>query len=1196
MKTSPVRALLSATALCALISCSGPRPSSELGDPASATNHPWFPLASGNHAFGKTVAVDGPITCDSCHPPAAPSFKDVSCTGCHLHALPMTNRLHLGEATYDAGTSACVACHPLGEKVPFHHVGISPDERGGCAECHAEGAAFARLPRADGQPHLAVSGDCGGCHQRFDAWTGASGAENGRFDPARDWVLTALVPTFSATRIVRLEPLPQSLHMPMNHDALDAGLIAQCALCHPGAAADGGSYYPGELHSTLSNLGLPQPRACLDCHRATEPVGFVGPLRSERSPQSGAMRHEAVAWDGGVASSSRVSPEECAVCHATPSRVSSSWSVALVDGGPPAFHAPLAAASLAQPTSCLDCHANSRPVTLLSSANAALPPGLVFDHGADDALGDCGGCHASTTTWTGGDFHRAGTPAPATCLPCHAQERPLSTAGWQSTTYARSPFDYGLNDAGIGHGGDEDCAACHATTTRWSDGHFPHGAGTLAATTCAACHLSQRPAGVVQSFDHLLNGMGDCRACHQATVVAGRYVDYVNPATGALPGGDWKGGREYPGDVLVTSPTQFVRITQYTLQRADGGFVTGMTSATSSFYNAMLHTSTALPPELDAGSATTPNNASCWHCHAHVNGVVTSYLEGKYHEALDGFRATPDAGVTPQPQPASRCLECHEPMRPRTIVMKAASPLQPMDHSVRFTAPVTLGGQAVTNLEQVDCSVCHADPGGAWSDGVFHARIGAANPVDCVSCHYPLMVAPSADVDAGTTYVMRHRSSQLTLQACEACHAMALGRAAMTPLSAAQWRTGLLHPNVTPQPTRCLDCHAPSEPAASTQGTVVWTFTGGGGTATNGGQWMSHAVPAVTTRDCAVCHQADAKPMGSAWSKSTQLHANASPPGTCASCHGTANGRGTVIGTNNNLPLGLTNSKTTTTASTAPGVKDQLSHADVNVTGRDCGFCHSLTTPLDWKAARFHANFTAATPLVTNGTTGRCSTCHLNLKPGASFTAFDHAPFSATSGTQDCAACHSYPGTSAAMPNWLGAAAMPTFISVGGFVIPAPPAASAGTSQAGITNLPHPANAATGCAACHTSSAGGRRAFGYDHLSTLITTKCNACHEAGSDLVGTAWNNATTEAGGAGDTRPFTLPSVRASYKGNTLTVTYARHFFPVDCGQCHVVPPGYGLVTTGTAYQTAWRFPHTESRMTNPSTCLMCHTRGVPN
>ncbi len=222
----------------------------------------------------------------------------------------------------------------------------------------------------------------------------------------------------------------------------------------------------------------------------------------------------------------------------------------------------------------------------------------------------------------------------------------------------------------------------------------------------------------------------------------------------------------------------------------------------------------------------------------------------------------------------------------------------------------------------------------------------------------------------------------------------------------------------------------------------------------------------------------------------------------------------------------------------------------------------------------------------------------MNVKPGPGFAAQDHSAFTNTSGSEDCSSCHSWPGTgTAAAPNWLGAAGgMPIYISVGGFAITQPPAATA-TTQKGITNLPHPTVASgTACTTCHATTAGGKGAHGYDHGSPLINSNCSSCHEAGSDLVGTPWNSSTTTASGAGDTRPFTLTSVVATRGGSKLTVTYKNHFYPVDCYQCHNAPAGVASVNTGTAYTNAWTFPHTNSRMTNPSTCVMCHTNGVPN
>src|SRR6266852_2366577 len=46
---------------------------------------------------------------------------------------------------------------------------------------------------------------------------------------------------------------------------------------------------------------------------------------------------------------------------------------------------------------------------------------------------------------------------------------------------------------------------------------------------------------------------------------------------------------------------------------------------------------------------------------------------------------------------------------------------------------------------------------------------------------------------------------------------------------------------------------------------------------------------------------------------------------------------------------------------------------------------------------------------------------HMNVKPGSGFS-IDHSSFTSTSGSQDCASCHSYPGTGTpSAANWYGA-------------------------------------------------------------------------------------------------------------------------------------------------------------------------------
>ncbi|HMC70859.1 MAG TPA: hypothetical protein VKJ07_17000, partial [Mycobacteriales bacterium] len=261
-------------------------------------------------------------------------------------------------------------------------------------------------------------------------------------------------------------------------------------------------------------------------------------MNAARTPPTGEMKHDAVLWSGGAPTATPAVTQECSACH----RSLSTWVTSQ------GFHASVGT----QPSSCLDCHANSRPVALLTSANAALPTGAQFDHST--ALGECTTCHTgSFSSWTGGRFHLTSSATPSSCLPCHQGERPTSTTGWASATYPDSPFDYAT------HGAGRDCATCHAGpgtgswggTQNWVGGNFGHSD----ATTCIGCHSTQRPDLVLGeaaaasllpgNFDHAVKGAADCFSCHQATKT---YVKYFN-AAGTLPGGDWASGVGTPDGV-----------------------------------------------------------------------------------------------------------------------------------------------------------------------------------------------------------------------------------------------------------------------------------------------------------------------------------------------------------------------------------------------------------------------------------------------------------------------------------------------------------------------------------------------------------------------------------------------------------------------------------------------------------------------
>lgn len=1204
-------AVLAVAVLALLGACT---PTSESPDITGVTQnaHRWFPISPGTvHAMDRGLMMAGTMACESCHPPSRQDFRQFSCIGCHEHEQGITDRLHLGlNAYYSYSEQSCYQCHATGEQVlKFDHAGIT----GECAACHDVGTVYAALPKA-GFTHSPISSDCGGCHNT-DSWENASSAPSNSFDPAMSVTVTGQIPSYAGTSIVKLTPLAQTLPMTMNHVTthLSAATLGNCVACHPDANA--GGYFPGKLHTSLGTLMAPALTGCSSCHASAVPTGFVGPNATSpvRSPTSPEMKHDAVAWTAGAPTATELVKQDCIVCHQAPTEAApSTWSTSTTGAATATYHPALTAAGQAQPTSCVDCHANSRPTTPVSGGS--LPVGLEYDHQTPDALGDCGTCHSSggTTQWTSwekGRFHLVGSSSPQSCVACHEGERPTSTTGWQSTTYTRSPFDY-VGRNGHTHGNAEDCAVCHTGpgtggtwggTQSWVGGTYDHEAPTASArNTCLPCHATQVPAVVVDGFNHATSGTGDCLGCHQATVAAKRYVDLS----------DWAGGQSYPAASLITAPGQFVSVTSIALTRAGTGLVTGMTSSSVTLNNAMLHTATALPTSLNAGSSPDygTDQGKCWHCHTQTppgSGNVTDPTNGFLHAAFTNFRTTPTGTVTGLAQP-TKCLECHAVMRPPKIVeLTSATSLVPMDHSAAFAAPVTIGGVSVTSVTQIECSICHSVPGTNWADGKFHSKIAGGQPADCVACHYPLM-ADAAKSDLTTPeYSMKHRSSRLTSQACQTCHPSALSKSSTVPATAALWKPGTLHPTVAAQPTACNDCHSASVPAGRSQSAHTYAHAKGG-TATNGAQWMSHGASSVAGKDCVVCHAADAKTSGSAWSKSTSFHGG-TPTGvtTCNVCHG-----GTPPGTNNNLPSGLTDSTTVTTSSAAAaGTRDQITHSDLNVTKFECNFCHTQvgrsTTPgvqgKEWAQARFHRSFTSSNPLVTNGTTARCSNCHMNVKPGASYTDFDHAPYTSTS-TQDCSACHAWPGTNPTTPNWLGTAAShaATGSTAGSTLDCGTCHGQTGSASVRLTvpTASHYLGVSNGntCISCHVNFAGFMGTvtnLKYSHSNTAAYTGngCGNCHAFKSQVYTTLTTTPPLEYPVSPGGHTFSQgATVSTSYTvdGKSRTVTL-RHTdaATAGCGGCHP----YAATSSST---DIWVFVHEpdngiRSSRSSPG-CIYCH------
>ena len=1183
------KAWLLVGALFAVMACQRAQPLAPGNTAVTSATHSKFPISSGVHA----------VSCNTCHGDFA-SFSQFTCFNCHGHDQNLTDEMHRslvtvggamgkGGSGYVYASESCLQCHATGARVAFDHAGVTS----ACATCHDSAAPFDALPVAgtglDGGTFVHPDkrgNDCRACHTTA-TWISASGAPDGVRDPSHDYAVAPApqIPAYAGTSIVSLTAQPENLPMPMVHTSATVPSAISCISCH--VNANSGVFFPGEFHASLTAATLAQPTTCLDCHATSVPIGFVGPADPSRNPASGEMKHDAVLWSNGVPTTMPAVPQECSLCHQAPP-ASPTWATSQK------LHASLAAT--AQPSSCLDCHANSRPVAPVTSTSARWQ----FDHSSGPALGECSTCHLSTsqyTSWTGGRFHLAGSATPSSCLPCHSGERPTTTSGWDPS-YLNSPFDYVQDASGTPtHGAGQDCAVCHAgpgngswgSTQNWKRGHFGHGAASFAGTTCIGCHSTQRPdrngytpAQILDSsgqpFDHSLNGAGDCFGCHQATVAPprGSYVTYT-----PIPGGDWRGGIGYPGSTLISAPTQFITVTEISLTRSGANsLVSGTSSLSATFYNAMLHTSLQVPSSMrPLGPTDWPRCAMC-HAVSAANGSG-SFADGQFHSKVRAL------GL---PQPG-QCLDCHAQMRPVGIVEKSASELQPMDHSAAF---------ASGSVAAMDCASCHSQPGVVWSDGVFHAKIGSAQPQDCTVCHYPVMAdVANADLTSGTSYAMKHKSGQITVQNCQACHAKVANTA--SPLLSAEWNPGSYHSKVAPQPAACNDCHSPvSKPGASMQSTVSYLLSASAATLSNQRQWMNHASPSVVGKDCAVCHATDAAPGVTAWSKSDLFHAAVAGPASCQECHGVTNGGGAVAvaGTNNNLPTGLTNSSTVTSAAAdsttgiLAGTLDQISHTDINATSHDCSFCHTQkgvsnvngVQGKEWAQASFHTSFKAGNPLVMNGTSGRCSDCHMNVKPGTGFALLDHSSFTSAPGSQDCASCHSWPGTgTSSSPNWLGASAAPDIVTLTGW-------SSGASITSNTVTFSHPRPGTyTSCAQCHVGSNDTTIVdYNHDGLDSNVTingvavspapnlgtsqynvstnpTFCVACHNSNSPWINRSGASSTITANTTSGSTTVLTTSTSALTMGMTVTGTGIPNTTTTTSTFTATITNGSTTVTTAT-------------------------------
>ena len=736
------------------------------------------------------------------------------------------------------------------------------------------------------------------------------------------------------------------------------------------------------------------------------------------------MKHDAVAWSGGAPTTTTAGHGRLRRLPRPPDRLDgrATWATAR-----PAARRPLPrlphAGGPAQPASCLDCHANSRPT---GGAHLERPPRCRRAHLRPPSArrwATAPPATPSVTAWTGGRFHLAGSANPTTCLPCHDGERPTSTTGWTSTTYTASPFDYGTNAAGVTHGDGLDCATCHAGpgtgawggTQTWAGGRFTHGPATVAATTCIACHATSGPTWCsgpaaaarrrAHGFDHATDGTGDCIGCHQATVTARHLRELLQHRHRDAPGRRLEGRRRLPRQ-HAGQRAQPVRQRHRDLA--------GPLRARRAGDRHDLH-----PDARSTTRCSTPRRRSPPRWPGPAGSPDSDHLLALPHQTPPARSPpTPTASSTrrspaTRPPRAARSRRCRSRPAVHRLPLadaaarhrRAAAPptCGPWTTRRSSPSPVTIGGETASGVADLDCSACHTDPGVAWSDGTFHASIGAAVPADCVACHYPLMAdAARADVAEAPTYAMA------TARRRSPCRPAPPATPPPWPGARTPYRLDALEDRRLPR-QRAPRSRPPASTATPSRSRPRTLHAEQLELRAGDGRHRHQRRPVDEPRrrsrssgsDCVTCHAADAKASGSAWSKADRLPPPAPRPGHLP---GLPRGhqRRRLGGRHQQQPAGgahrLHHPHHRLGHDAPPASRPAPTTRSPTPTSTSPATTAASATPRpglgggrgrrgkEWAQARFHASFTAASPLVLNGTTGRCSNCHLNVKPGAAFT------------------------------------------------------------------------------------------------------------------------------------------------------------------------------------------------------------------
>ena len=917
-----------------------------------------------------------PIHCLDCH-----SDKDLTVHGSH-------------DATVFAWTASCgtASCHDSGTNTNISTM------HNGCTTCHATSAGGLGTT-VEGSAAFGIDGDA-----RLGAGAGYASSTCLTCHPSATYSWESIhtvtqTPVDHSTRVADLASCTTSCHETTGGNiqiAVDgtAGNEVHngCADCHTSTGA-----LDTSKNGTGIVLGTMASGNCGQCHTSA-----YFDNHAHHTTANNDVSYEIDGLDGSAATkadndTSWTAEEGCAVCH-TPTGGLDTWTGILNE----------------HETGCGRCHSyDGSGVVDGPTVTAAITSGNPAS---------CDTCHEEKTPDVehGSHDHSITVTGSADCVSCHEHDDPQIIAGIHGNTCATCHSSSIPEVIAAIASGQAECIDCHSA----HDGPAIHN-NLGAPASCSACH-TDKVSGT--DFNYIINNHGPhptlgfteldrCQRCHNSTL--SEVVNTINAGKGAAGIPVDCANCHVSQHVAITNPSE---IHDYILVN------TGSTCSNCHIENYWSHT------DMNA-------TASCATCHAsanqdeynalHQNDCLVCHLSPRSEvisAIYTGIAGTPVDCATCHPTYASDFFGAHQNRNHSTAVSginKCTS-----CHDATAGTPIGIPTSLADNMVHDDCGACH-NADGTLKAGASAGSDGVANCADCHGLYNTDFAGGHQNEDHGNV---------AAVAPCNSCHTGNVISSARIHedncftsschvSSSDGTLTNSAAGHTVGSPSNCSDCHGVSSHNTSTDHNnraISWTL--GTTAACNGchssdndnigqtgaGSLTSQAdVDAlhdknwdgtVMANQCELCHwyvQAWDNPEGLPIAADIANYITAGKGTTtieCTDCHSyNANDHG------GHTPTDFGWSPSCSGCHNEAGNSDIVASPDVH--NNQCGLCH--VNPGGGGTLRSYA----IGQVISESTT--CVTCH-----GTDAETTHHSATQATTG--NCTWCHADP-----RPGWPGTAPDP---------------------------------------------------------------------------------------------------------------------------------------------------------------------------